>query len=149
MSGNFFIVLEDAVGLVAVEEYEGFAVFGTGNSTGALEAPIVCKAAVVTKLDERVLQVGRVSAKTEVDVPHLELIGCFHFYAGIVHDTHIAHGTGLTYISIDRGFHEHAVGALIIPVQREGNRVFEEAEVDTDVCLDRFLPAKGRIGKAA
>ena len=146
---NLGLVLEDTVGLVTVEVRERHAVFRTGHGAGTLEGIQVHEAAVVTQVHQLVVQVGGVAADVEVQVlGRGELVGSLHFHTLVAHETGVAPRAGFTHIGGHRNLDEHAVGALVVVVESEGEGVGEEAQIHTHIGLDRTLPTEGRVGQA-
>ena len=77
----------------------------------------------------------------------MPLVAQLKLPAGVVHVAHVGVGFLLTHIAGDRHLDDHAVGLLHVIVDAEGQRVVEEAEVETEVGLLAFLPAQVFVGQ--
>ena len=142
-------VLEDSVGLVAVEVGERHSVLGARDGAGALEGVEVGPSGFVAVFDELVAEVRQVAGNAEVEVLLAVFVGALQFDAAVLHDTHVAGRLGFTYVRRDVHGHQHAVGDLLEPVDGEGYGVVEESEVETEVGLDGLFPTQALVGESA
>ena len=143
------MVLEHAVGLVAIEVGEWFSILSPCDGTCALEGIVVGPSSFVAVFNKFVLEIGEVATDTEVEVAGVELPHGLHFNTRVLHLSYVADGFRLADIRRDVHFHEHAVGGLLVVVNGEGKGIVEESEVETEVELFALLPFQVGVGQSA
>ena len=149
VGADLVVVLEDAVGLVAVEERVRIAVFSTCDCASALLRIEVCIAGFVAVVDEFVFEVGGVGINLEIPFASLPAVCSVKLPTLVVHNADVAGGTILAYIGVDWHLHQHTICALLVPIDGESESILQETEVCADVGLFGFLPAKERVGEYA
>ena len=143
-------VLDDAVGLVAIEVADGVAFFHAGHDTGVLSDEVVTafnEVVGVVHLGHLVLVVSQVHVDTVLEVADVVVPSDGSLNTGVLHGAGVSIVTVLTYDSPNGNPQQEVLGLLLVPFERGAQTAAEEACVETDVDLFRCLPCQFGVGQ--